>query len=48
MENSLRTKQLDLRGQYGKEILKLQEVYGETILEIRARKKLESLLKDEK
>ena len=48
MENALRTKPLDLREQYEKEIRKLQEAYGEAMLEVRARKKLESLLEDEK
>ena len=47
-ENALRTKPLDLREQYEKEIRKLQEAYGEAMLELRARKKLESLLEDEK
>jgi transposase-like protein len=48
MENALRTKPLDLREQSEKEIRKLQEAYGEAMLELRARKKLESLLEDEK
>ena len=48
MENALRTKPLDLREQYEKEIRKLQEAYGEAMLELRARKILESLLEDEK
>lgn len=48
MENALRTKPLDLREQYEKEIRKLQEAYGEAMLELRARKKLKSLLEDEK
>jgi hypothetical protein len=48
MENALRTKPLDLREQYEKEIRKLQEAFGEAMLELRARKKLESLLEDEK
>ena len=48
MENALRTKPLDLREQYEKEIRKLQEAYGEAMLELRARKKLESLLEDGK
>ena len=48
MENALRTKPLDLREQYEKEIRKLQGAYGEAMLELRARKKLASLLEDEK
>jgi len=48
MENSLRAKPEDVREQYEREIKKLQEAYGEAMLELRARKKLESLLgKDE-
>lgn len=48
MENALRAKPEDVRGQYEGEIKKLQEAYGEAMLELRARKKLESLLgKDE-
>jgi transposase-like protein len=38
MENVLRTKPLDLPEQYEKEIRKLQEAYGEAMLELRARK----------
>ncbi len=38
MENALRTKPLDLREPYEKEIRKLQEAYGEAMLELRARK----------
>ena len=48
MENALRTKPLDLREPYEKEIRKLQEAYGEAMLELHARKKLKSLLEDEK
>lgn len=48
MENALRAKPEDVREQYEREIKKLQEAYGEAKLELRARKKLESLLgKDE-
>ena len=48
MENALRAKPEDVREQYEREIKKLQEAYGEAMLELRARKKLESLLgKDE-
>ena len=48
MENALRAKPEDVREKYEREIKKLQEAYGEAMLELRARKKLESLLgKDE-
>jgi transposase-like protein len=48
MENALRAKPEDVRGQYERQLKDLQEAYGEAMLELRARKKLESLLgKDE-
>ena len=48
MENALRAKPMDIREQYEKQLKDLQEAYGEAMLEIRARKKLASLLgKDE-
>ena len=48
MENALRAKPEDVREQYEKQLRDLQEAYGEAMLELRARKKLESLLgKDE-
>jgi cell division protein FtsB len=34
----------DVREQYEREIKKLQEAYGEAMLELRARKKLDALL----
>ena len=49
MENALRAKPLDVKEQYERRILELQEAYGEAMLELRARKKLQSLLgEDEK
>jgi transposase-like protein len=49
MENALRANPQDLREQYEKQLKELQEAYGEAMLELRARKKLESLLgEDEK
>ena len=49
MENALRANPLDVREQYEKQIRDLQEAYGEAMLELRARKKLQSLLgEDEK
>lgn len=48
MENALRAKPEDVRQQYERQLKDLQEAYGEAMLELRARKKLESLLgKDE-
>ena len=49
MENALCANPLDIREQYEKQIKQLQEAYGEAMLELRARKKLQSLLgEDEK
>ena len=48
MENALRAKPEDVREQYERQLKTLQEAYGEAMLELRARKKLQSLLgKDE-
>ncbi len=44
MENALRANPLDLKEQYERQIKDLQEAYGEAMLELRARKKLQSLL----
>ena len=44
MENALRAKPLDIREQYEKQLKEIQEAYGEAMLELRARKKLASLL----
>ncbi len=49
MENALRANPLDVKEQYERQIRYLQEAYGEAMLELRARKKLQSLLgEDEK
>ena len=49
MENALRANPQDLREQHEKQLKDLQEAYGEAMLELRARKKLQSLLgEDEK
>jgi len=49
MENALRTKPLEVREEYERQLRELQEAYGEAMLELRARKKLQSLLgEDEK
>ena len=48
MENALKANPQDVREQYERQLKELQEAYGEAMLEIRARKKLASLLgKDE-
>ncbi|MFN4235881.1 MAG: hypothetical protein ACK4FZ_01355 [Vogesella sp.] len=44
MENALRAKPMDIREQYEKQLKELQEAYGEAMLELRARKKLQFLL----
>src|SRR6185312_4938120 len=43
MENALRANPQDVREQYEKQLKHLQEAYGEAMLELRARKKLQSL-----
>ena len=49
MENALRSKPLEIREEYERQLKELQEAYGEAMLELRARKKLQSLLgEDEK
>jgi ribose 1,5-bisphosphokinase PhnN len=48
MENALRAKPEDIREQYERQLKDLQEAYDEAILELRARRKFQSLLgKDE-
>ena len=47
MENALRTKPLQVKQQYEKQLRELQEAYGEAMLELRARKKLACLLGNE-
>lgn len=44
MENALRANPQDVKEQYERQIKGLQEAYGEAMLELRARKKLQSLL----
>ncbi len=44
MGNALRANSLDVRQQYEKHLRDLQEAYGEAMLELRARKKLQALL----
>ena len=50
MENALRTQPLKVKEQCERQIKDLQEAYGEAMLELRARKKLNSMLgmEDEK
>ena len=48
LENALRAKPEDVREQYERQLKELQEAYREAMLELRARRKLASLLgKDE-
>jgi len=48
MENALKARPEDVRAQYERQVKDLQEAYGEAMLELRARKKLQSSLgKDE-
>ena len=44
MVNALRAKPLDIKEQFERQLKELQEAYGETMLELRARKKLQPLL----
>ncbi|MCO5401594.1 transposase [Ralstonia soli] len=44
MENALRANSLDVKEPYERQIKDLQEAYGEAMPELRARKKLQSLL----
>ncbi|WP_336097456.1 hypothetical protein [Roseovarius sp. CH_XMU1461] len=44
MENSLRANPPDIGEQYEKQLRDLQETYGEALLELWARKKLQALL----
>ena len=49
MENALRSNPQDVREHYEQQLKDLQEAYGEAMMELRARKKLQSLLgEDEK
>ena len=47
IENALLTKPLEAKEQYEKQLRELQEAYGEAMLELRARKRLASLLGNE-
>ena len=47
MENALRAKPLVIKEQYERQLADLQSAYGEAMLELRARKKLASLLGNE-
>ena len=47
MENALRANPLDIKEQYERQLKALQEAYGEAMLELRARKKLQALLDEE-
>jgi transposase-like protein len=49
MENALRANPQDVRDQYARQLKELQEAYGEAMLELRARKTLQSVMgEDEK
>jgi len=49
IKNALRAKPLEIKEHYERQLKELQEAYGEAMLELRARKKLQSLLgEDEK
>lgn len=47
MENALRSKPQEIKEQYERQLSDLQQAYGEAMLELRARKKLASLLGNE-
>ena len=47
MENALRSKPLEIKEQYERQLSELQQAYGEAMLDLRARKKLASLLGNE-
>jgi transposase-like protein len=47
MENALRAKPLEVKKQYERQLKELQEAYGEAMMELRARKKLDVLLGSE-
>ena len=47
MENALKSNPLDVRQQYEKQLRDLQEAYGEAMLELRAREKLQALMERE-
>lgn len=47
MENALRTQPLEVKEQHERQLSDLQQAYGEAMLELRARKKLASLLGNE-
>lgn len=47
MENALRSKPLEIKEQYERQLSDLQQAYGEAMFELRARKKLASLLGNE-
>ena len=47
MENTLRANPLEIPEQYEKQLKDLQEAYGEAMLELRARKKVQVLMERE-
>lgn len=47
MESALRANSLNIKEQYERQLKELQEAYGEAMLTLRARKKLQALLEEE-
>nr|WP_321302963.1 DUF1153 domain-containing protein [Alcaligenes faecalis] len=47
MENALRANPLEIKEQYERQLKDVQEAYGEAMLELCARKKLQALLDEE-
>ena len=47
MENTLRTKPMDIREQYEKQLKELQKTYGEAILELHTQKESQSLMDED-
>ena len=47
MENALRVNPLDLKEHYERQLKQLQQAYGEAMLELRASKKMQSMLDEE-
>ena len=47
MASALKANPLKVRQEYEKQLKDLQEAYGETMLELRARKKLQTLMERE-
>ncbi|AHG64620.1 putative transposase [Advenella mimigardefordensis DPN7] len=48
MDNALRVNPLDLKDHYERQLKQLQQAYGEAMLELRASKKIQSMLEEDK